>query len=125
MIWSIGATCDTNGHDIFSDFFRELSSGKMEGHEMPSGVGKVDTPIPPEGSVYDYLFEPKGRGKWTPWLDFIKDKSINPNIKQLSEIIVPTLDTVRYVHPSLHPWSVPYGMISLYSMQLTMPLSTS
>lgn len=74
----------------------------MEAHETPSAVGKIETPLPPEGSVYDYLFEAKGRGKWTPWLDFIKDKSINPNIKQLSEIIVPTLDTVRYVHLPFH-----------------------
>ncbi len=95
MIWSIGATCDKNGHDTFNEFFHELSSGRMEGHGIPAAVGKVDCPIPPEGTVYDYLFEQKGRGKWTPWLDFIKDKTIDPNIKQLSEIIVPTVDTAR------------------------------
>ena len=98
MIWSVGATCDANGHDVFSEYFRELSSGKLEGHEIPSAVGKVDCPIPPEGKIYDYFFEHKGRGKWTPWLDLIKDKAIDPNIKQLSEIIVPTLDTARCVH---------------------------
>ena len=95
MVWSVGATCDKNGHDVFCDYFRELCSGKMAGHEIPAAVGKVECPFPPEGTVYDYLFEPKGRGKWTPWLDFIKDKTIDPNIKQLSEIIVPTLDTAR------------------------------
>ena len=95
MIWSVGATCDKNGHEVFSEFFRELSGGRMEGHELPNTVGKVDMPLPAEGMVYDYLFEQKGRGKWTPWLDFVKDKSIDPNVKQLSEIIVPTLDTVR------------------------------
>ena len=31
--------------------------GKLEEHEIPAVVGKVDTPIPPEGLVYDYLFE--------------------------------------------------------------------
>ena len=31
--------------------------GKMEEHEIPAVVGKIDTPIPPEGLVYDYLFE--------------------------------------------------------------------
>ena len=97
VVWSIGATCDANGHDKFSNFFSELSSGKIEGHEMPSAVGKIECPLPVEGKVYDYLFEQKGRGKWIPWLDLIKDKSIDPNIKHLSEIIVPTLDTARYV----------------------------
>lgn len=102
VVWSIGATCDANGHDLFSDFFHELCSGKMEGHEMPTAVVKVECPMPPDGKVYDYLFEHKGRGKWTPWLDLIKDKGINPNIKQLSEIIVPTLDTARYTRILVH-----------------------
>ena len=31
--------------------------GKLEEHEIPAVVGKIDTPIPPEGLVYDYLFE--------------------------------------------------------------------
>ena len=109
VIWSIGATCDKNGRDMFSDFFHELCSGKMEGHEIPSVVGKVDCPIPADGRVYDYLFEQKGRGKWTPWLDLVKDKGINPSIKQLSEIIVPTLDTARCVWYS----------VSLYVMKDT------
>lgn len=98
VVWSIGASCDKNGHDMFNEFFHELCSGKMEGHGIPSAVGKVDCPIPADGNIYDYFFEQKGRGKWTPWLDLIKDKTINPNVKQLSEIIVPTLDTARYVH---------------------------
>ncbi len=97
MIWSVGATCDINGHAMFSEYFKELSSGKMEGHEPPPAVAKVDCPIPAEGNVYDYLFEHKGRGKWTPWLDLIKDKAISPNVQLLSEIIVPTLDTARYL----------------------------
>ena len=42
--------------------------------------------------------QPKGRGKWIPWLDTIRDKGVNPNIKRLSDIIVPTLDTARWVH---------------------------
>ncbi len=92
VVWSIGAMCDQNGRDKFSDFLRELCSGKV-----PAGVGKVECPFPAEGNVYDYLFEPKGRGKWTPWLDFIKDKTIDPSVQQLSEIIVPTLDTARYL----------------------------
>jgi len=97
MVWSVGASCDNAGHDKFSEFFQQLSSGKVEGHEAPPSVGKVECPIPPEGKVYDYVFEKKGRGKWTRWLDLIKDKGINPNVKQLSEIIVPTVDTARYV----------------------------
>ena len=97
MIWSIGATCDKNGHDIFSEYFRELCAGKIEGREVPALI-KIDCSIPVEGQVYDYLFEQKGRGKWIPWLDLIKHTTIDQNIKQLSAIIVPTLDTARYPH---------------------------
>ena len=72
-------------------------SGKSEdAPEIPQLIGKVECPIPPEGLVYDYLYEFKGRGKWTPWLELIKDKTVDPNIKRLSDIIVPTMDTVRY-----------------------------
>lgn len=93
----MGATCDKDGHSKFNEFFRDLTSGKNEDHEVPSAVGKIECPIPPEGVVYDYLFEQKGRGKWTLWLDLIKDKGIDPNIKRLSEIIVPTMETARYM----------------------------
>ena len=31
--------------------------GKIEGHDVPPEVGKIDVPIPPEGLVYDYMFE--------------------------------------------------------------------
>ena len=57
LVWSLGATCDGNGHEKFDSFLRELMSGKMEGHDIPSEVGKIDVPIPPEGLVYDYMFE--------------------------------------------------------------------
>ena len=36
-------------------------SGSKEGHEIPQEVGKIDVPIPPEGLVYDYMFEVKGK----------------------------------------------------------------
>ncbi len=94
----MGATGDKDSQVKFDSFLREMMMGKSdETPEIPVLIGKVDCPIPPEGLVYDYLFEFKGRGKWTPWLDLIKDKTTNPNIKQLSDIIVPTMDTVRYV----------------------------
>ena len=53
----MGATCDKDGHEKFDAFFRDLVSGKMEDHEMPAMVGKIECPIPPEGLVYDHLFD--------------------------------------------------------------------
>ena len=48
---------DKNGRDKFDELFRELMSGKHEEHSIPSEVGKIDCPIPPEGLIYEYLFE--------------------------------------------------------------------
>jgi dynein heavy chain len=47
----------------------------------------------PEGSVYDFLFE---NGEWKPWLETSSDKyKIAPRTKY-DNILVPTLDTMRY-----------------------------
>lgn len=48
---------DKNGRDKFDELFREIMSGKNEEHPIPSEVGKIDCPIPPEGLIYEYLFE--------------------------------------------------------------------
>lgn len=56
-MWSLGATVNKDGRDKFDAYLRDLMGGKMEEHEIPAVVGKIDTPIPPEGLVYDYLFE--------------------------------------------------------------------
>jgi len=56
-VWSLGATVDKNGRDKFDAMFRELMMGKDEENSIPAEVGKVECPIPPDGLVYDYLFE--------------------------------------------------------------------
>lgn len=48
---------DKNGRDKFDELFRDLMSGKNEEHPIPSEVGKIECPIPPEGQIYEYLFE--------------------------------------------------------------------
>ena len=57
VVWSIGATGDKPSLEKFDTFVRDLLGGKMEDHPMPPDVGKIDCPFPPEGMVYDYLFE--------------------------------------------------------------------
>lgn len=96
IVWSLGATGDIPSQQKFDTYFRDLTSDKIEEYKMPVCVGKIDCPIPPEGTVYDYKFDANGRGKWTPWLDIVRDQTINPNIQKLSDIIVPTVNTARY-----------------------------
>lgn len=57
VVWSIGATGDTPSYEKFNVFYRDLVGGKMEGRPVPPVLGKIECPMPPEGSVYDYLFE--------------------------------------------------------------------
>lgn len=55
VIWSICATGDKSSQDKFDAFFRDLSGGKKD--EIPQAVGKIECPLPPEGTIYDYMFE--------------------------------------------------------------------
>ena len=96
LVWSIGATSESDGREKFDFFFRELVSGKLDAHPIPEVVGKVEVPIPPENKVYNYMFDANGRGKWVLWLDQVKNISAGGSVKRLSDIIVPTIDTVRY-----------------------------
>ena len=57
LIWSIAATGDKPSLEKFDTFIRDLSGGKIEEHPIPPDVGKIDCPLPPEGTIYDYLFE--------------------------------------------------------------------
>ncbi|XP_035209359.1 dynein heavy chain 7, axonemal-like [Stegodyphus dumicola] len=94
-IWSIGATCDEQGREKFSEFLKELTFGENASHPIPTQVGlKIECSFPREGSVYDYKFLTRGKGQWYSWRDsIIPLASTNINIR---EIIVPTVDTVRY-----------------------------
>ncbi|XP_065190205.1 dynein axonemal heavy chain 12-like [Sycon ciliatum] len=97
-IWSIGASVDSNSRDKFNTFLREILSGAVELHPIPAEVGKIEVPMPPEGLVFDFVFELKGRGRWASWLDSVRDNAIGGANVRLSDIIVPTMDTSRYTY---------------------------
>uniref|UniRef100_A0A0L8HIS0 Uncharacterized protein n=1 Tax=Octopus bimaculoides TaxID=37653 RepID=A0A0L8HIS0_OCTBM len=94
--WSIGAVIDVDGRLAFDSFFRELYLGKNESYPIPKAIGKIDIPIPEVFSIYDYWFEFKLRGQWKPWTEFIK--GFESTEKDIRNILVPTVDTVRYTY---------------------------
>lgn len=53
-------------------------------------------PFPPKGRVYDYRFLKEGSGRWVQWSEEIKDAPPIPKEALFNEIIIPTIDTVRY-----------------------------
>ncbi|XP_078517697.1 dynein axonemal heavy chain 12 [Lissotriton helveticus] len=96
MIWSIGGSCDTDSQIKFDTFMRNIVSGKDEDHPVAASIGKWECPFEEKGLVYDYAYEYKSRGRWIHWNDFIKSTSVGEKNSKIQDIIVPTMDTVRY-----------------------------
>ncbi|XP_069580748.1 dynein axonemal heavy chain 12 [Brachyistius frenatus] len=112
LVWSVGGSCDADSREKFSDFFRVTVSGETEGHPIPESVGKWQCPMDEKGLVYDYFYEFKGKGKWLHWNNAIKDVNLGDKNTKVQEIIVPTIDTVRYTY--LMDLCITYGVPSLF-----------
>ncbi|XP_054243607.1 dynein axonemal heavy chain 12 [Indicator indicator] len=97
-VWSIGGTCDSDSRIIFDNFLRETLAGKSELNPIPKSVGKWECPFKEEGLVYDYLFELKGKGSWVHWNECIKNINYSDTNVKIQDMIVPTIDTVRYTY---------------------------
>uniref|UniRef100_A0A669PGZ3 Dynein axonemal heavy chain 12 n=1 Tax=Phasianus colchicus TaxID=9054 RepID=A0A669PGZ3_PHACC len=97
-VWSIGGTCDSDSRIIFDTFLRETLAGKSETNPVPQVVGKWECPFEEKGLVYDYVYEMKGRGRWVHWNGFIKNIDYSGKNVKIQDIIVPTMDTVRYTY---------------------------
>uniref|UniRef100_A0A8C3CUP6 Dynein axonemal heavy chain 7 n=1 Tax=Cairina moschata TaxID=8855 RepID=A0A8C3CUP6_CAIMO len=76
LIWSVGATCKEDDRLKFDKVVREMLNG------------------PIKGTIYDYRF---GAGIWEPWVETLKSAPPIPQDVMFNEIIVPTVDTVRYM----------------------------
>ncbi|XP_034028529.1 dynein heavy chain 12, axonemal [Thalassophryne amazonica] len=112
MVWSVGGSCDTDSREKFNNFFREIVSGKTESHPVPDTVGRWECPMAENGLVYDYSYEFKGKGRWIHWNDSIKIDSLGDKSTKLQDIIVPTIDTVRYSY--LMDLCISYGLPLLF-----------
>ena len=88
LIWSLGCSTDAAGRQIFNTTLREL----FEDPQAP----KVSAPVPDRGLVYDSCFD-VNKAKWLGWLETIPNFQI-PASAQFQEILVPTMDSIRYVH---------------------------
>ncbi|XP_032996859.1 dynein heavy chain 12, axonemal [Lacerta agilis] len=111
-VWSIGGTCDGDGRVLFDAFMRDIIGGKMDKHPMPAAVGKWEHPFEERGMVYDFMFEMKGKGRWMHWNEAIKSINYNDKNLKVQDIIVPTMDTVRYTY--LMELCIKYGKPLLF-----------
>ncbi|XP_067686354.1 dynein axonemal heavy chain 7-like [Haliotis asinina] len=105
ITWSVGASTDDNGRVKFDKLLRELISGGMT-EETRIALSLLElveppmkpylNPFPPKGKVYDYKFVKEGSGKWVPWSEEMKEAPPISKDAVFNEIIVPTIDTIRY-----------------------------
>ncbi|KFQ84601.1 Dynein heavy chain 7, axonemal, partial [Phoenicopterus ruber ruber] len=107
LIWSVGASCKEDDRLKFDKVVREMLNGPIseetrERYKLLSGIDQQPSkaftvPFPTEGTIYDYRFVKKGAGIWEPWVETLKSAPPIPQDMMFNEIIVPTLDTVRYM----------------------------
>ncbi|KFO19799.1 Dynein heavy chain 7, axonemal [Fukomys damarensis] len=96
LIWSVGGSCDTDGRLAFDTFIRLIIMGKNEENPVPACVDKWECQFDEKGLVYDYMYELKNRGRWLHWNELIKSTNLEDKHVNIQDIIVPTMDTVRY-----------------------------
>ncbi|XP_035161066.1 dynein axonemal heavy chain 7 isoform X2 [Callithrix jacchus] len=106
LIWSIGASCTDDDRLKFDKILRELMEGPISDltqnrFKLQSGTEQTSSktltvPFPEKGTIYDYQFVTEGIGKWEPWIKKLKEAPPIPKDIFFNEIIVPTLDTIRY-----------------------------
>ncbi|CAH1790213.1 unnamed protein product [Owenia fusiformis] len=107
LTWSVGASGNELGRKKFNDLVRELLAGGMteETRASLSLISLVEAPmknysvnLPKEGLIYDYKFSKEENGKWIRWSEELEDLPPIPKDALFNEIIVPTMDTVRYTY---------------------------
>ncbi|XP_068400851.1 dynein axonemal heavy chain 7 isoform X4 [Eschrichtius robustus] len=106
LIWSIGASCKDDDRLKFNKILREQMEGPISEitrnrFKLLSGTEQTPSktltvPFPEKGTIYDYQFVTEGIGKWEPWVKKLAEAPPIPKDVMFNEIIVPTLDTVRY-----------------------------
>ena len=97
-VWSIGATSDTDSRVKFDAFYRELLRGKCADYPIPEAIGKLESQMPENGLVYDFFYQMKNKGEWRHWNDLLKSgesSGSEKKVKNIRQIMVPTMDTVR------------------------------
>ncbi|XP_050432703.1 dynein axonemal heavy chain 7-like isoform X2 [Adelges cooleyi] len=107
-IWSLGVSLDLHSRNKFNLVFRALLENKFPKKvaralkfptELCSSPDKPYTNVPPkEQSVFDYryVFEGLGRGEWRLWIEYVAEAPPLPQGIPFNEIIVPTVDVIRY-----------------------------
>ncbi|XP_075466156.1 dynein axonemal heavy chain 7 [Ascaphus truei] len=105
LVWSIGASCKEDDRLKFDKLLREIIEGPLSEesrtrfkilHPVDPPEKPFTVPIPKEYTVYDYKFIKQDVGRWELWIEKLSASPPIPRDMMFNEIIVPTLDTIRY-----------------------------
>nr|XP_033800562.1 dynein heavy chain 7, axonemal [Geotrypetes seraphini] len=105
ITWSVGASCKEDDRLKFDKLLREIADGPLKEDTrkqfkildlLDAPEKSLTVPLPKEQTIYDYWFVKKDLGKWELWTEVLKTAPPITNDMMFNEIIVPTLDTVRY-----------------------------
>ena len=84
VTWTVAGAINEASRQKFDQFFRKLLSEKFPAYDKP----------PLTHMLHDQQYD-VAENKWKPWSDYISTAPIPANMKY-EEIVVPTIDTVRY-----------------------------
>lgn len=99
LVWSVGANTDQAGRQHFSAQLRKLLAQQPPAdllHWVKAAPVKVNVPFPEDRQVHDYVFD-REKLKWVPWVSRLDNKPLDVEM-EYSNIIVPTVDTLRYTY---------------------------
>ncbi|XP_046587391.1 dynein axonemal heavy chain 7-like [Neodiprion lecontei] len=105
-IWAMGGTLEARHREKFSRLFRgllekEFPAVLLEEFRLPKPIDPPIKPyifiMPKDGLVFDYRFIREGKGKWKLWSDELINAPPIPRDIPVNQIIVPTVETVRYI----------------------------
>ena len=85
-VWSIGITASGEGREAFNVYLRDFMRNKYGDFE--------NIHFPEEGSVYDYYFD-YDKNEWKSWDTILTYPKID-HTAGYTDIIIPTIDSVRY-----------------------------
>ncbi|KAH8395340.1 hypothetical protein KR222_010165 [Zaprionus bogoriensis] len=92
LVWGVGGVLNTDSREKFDEFLRKIYENEAK---QPPSLGKMEVTPPLEGLICDYVFVFKQRGNWRHWPEIAKRMEVE---ETKTGVIVPTVDTVRYIH---------------------------
>jgi len=97
LIWSVCITCSTSDRRKIDSYLKKVLDGNIEGIAKFQGNKKLLPAKFDKGVIFDYVYDAKDNS-WKNWMDDInKDEISNfPKDSKVQDIIVTTVDTVRY-----------------------------